>query len=68
METLINHYATKYQSSPDLTRIATELGTPGWFDSSGKLVWNPDSQHGIWFGVAVEGRQYRVVSGDGWLR
>lgn len=38
IKTLIAHYATKYQSSPNYSRIATDLGMPGKIDGSGELV------------------------------
>jgi hypothetical protein len=43
IKTLIAHYATKYQSSPDYSRIATDLGMPGKIDGSGELVQSATS-------------------------
>ncbi|KAF8538473.1 P-loop containing nucleoside triphosphate hydrolase protein [Trichophaea hybrida] len=48
METLIRHYATKYQSSPDFARIAIELGIPGMLESSGKLVLGSSGRQSVW--------------------
>jgi hypothetical protein len=41
MTTLISHYATKYRSTPDFARIATELGIPGQIDAKGGMIDGP---------------------------
>jgi hypothetical protein len=38
VEKLIAHYSTRYTSSPDFSRIPTDLGVPGQIDTSEKLA------------------------------
>jgi hypothetical protein len=66
-EILILHYATKYPSSPDFPRIATDLGIPGQIDSTGKLV--EGSANNAWLIVqswmAREGNSAWCLIADG---